>query len=351
MLRFVQFFGKDHCKLNKVSTILFSLHVGQLTMIAEQLKNILKDMGEDRFSSIDEILSKKEQNLSEIQSRMTAYQKDFWFDGHEIQSSSDLVKVRAKSSIDIINEQLKTPPYGIFTPGPIVSTSSGSTTGIKKMYPRSLDDYYRYMLGKIRTFQHYGVDSSDVFSSTETGGMFLAHAGHEDAAVICYNATRARTHDPVLTKRLEFMGEMGVTIISGTPTKLLRMARLGPKKYIKNKIKLIISVGEKLTDAEEIAKAFDVKLVTDSYGSVEMGNIFWTCPFGHKHVNDDVLHIIPSNDNDRSLFSNLSSLPVFNYDLGENLNFSYKGKCECGSYLPTVDAFTIDGPSRANKND
>lgn len=318
-------------------------------MIAEQMRNSLRELGLDNFTSRAEIEERKEQNLRRTLSRMTDNQKDFWFGGVDVECVRDLQNVKHKLPSDIIEAQMSKPPFGIFTPGPIISTSSGTTTGVKKLYPRSLDDYYRYTFGKVRTLQHYGVNETDVFSSTDTGGMFLAHNGCEDAAVICFGVQRARTYEHNLKKRLEFWGEMGVTVISGTPTKLLRLARLKPRNYMKRQIKLILSVGEKLHDAEEIAEAFGVPRVTDSYGSVEMGNIFWTCPYGHKHVNDDLLDI--TTQDGVTTFSNVTSLPIFRYVLGETLEFSYKGRCECGSVLPTVDKFVVNGPDRANKVD
>jgi phenylacetate-coenzyme A ligase PaaK-like adenylate-forming protein len=318
-------------------------------MIAEYMKTTMLPLALDNFNSIDEVYNRREQNLTDIISRMTEEQKDYWFDGVNVKSTDDLSKIPKRTPEDILNLQLAKPPFGLFTPGPIMSMSSGTTAGVRKLFPRSLDDYYRYTLGNARLLLKYGIDDTDVFSSTDTGGMFLAHISYEEAAMVFCGARRARTSEHSLVKRLEFMGEMGVTVLSATCTKLLRMAKLNPKKYLKRPMKMVMSLGEKLHDAEEIAEAFGVKHVVDSYGAVEFGSIYWTCPAGHKHVNADMLFM--ENTSDLTYFSNLSSLPVFRYGLGEKLSYSYKGQCECGSHLPTVDAFEIKGPDRSNKVD
>ena len=140
------------------------------------------------------------------------------------------------------------------------------------------------------------------------------------------------------------MNQYGVTVLSASPAKLLRMAKLKPKTLLSRPLKMVISAGGPIKHEEEIADAFGVNQIVNFYGSAEMSNIAWTCNRGHFHVNIDLCYI-----NQGKYFTNLTNLPVFNYVQGEELKFSYKGTCACGSNLPTVDKMIVSIADRNHK--
>jgi phenylacetate-coenzyme A ligase PaaK-like adenylate-forming protein len=306
---------------------------------------ILDNLCFDHYLPYDQILLKQEQNFHNHLQRLTPEEKQIWFQGVNVQSISDVKKLPVRSSSDIIKMQITNPPYGMWSKGEILFTSSGSSNSIRKVVPRSLENYYRYMMGVARGLENHGVNQTDAILTTDSGDMFAGHTVIEDAATHFLGASRVRCSSPLLKDKLTSMEYYRVTVLSGTPGKLIRLAKLMPKNILSHPLKMVISLGGTLENKEEIADAFGINQVVDYYGSSEMGNIGWTCAHGHFHVNIDMCHISQGK-----YFTNLTNLPIFNYAQGEELNFSFKGTCECGSNLPTVDQFTVSNFNKLEKD-
>ena len=130
-------------------------------------------------------------------------------------------------------------------------------------------------------------------------------------------------------------------------TELLVRKKLITRQQLNTALEVQKKTGRPLENQDEIARAFGVDLIIDYFGASEIGNIYWTCRHGHRHVNDDLINVIHKNNT--SYYSNLWSLPAWNYDIGDRIEFSYKGRCECGSWLPTVDLFIPKNYDNINK--
>ena len=292
------------------------------------------------------ILDNKQHNFEYMLATMSLKQKNFWFDGHDVLTLSDLVNSKVTTAQDLITEQQSNPPYGPFSNGEILIISSG-TTGYNKQYPYKLENWLIYATSAARGLLLHGVDSTDRILTTDVGSLQAGYRAVEDAATHICGAQLILDRSVNLTSKLEHIDRFKVTVFVGNSKKLHRMAKLNPKSFFSHKLKVLIQTGTPLTDPEILCDAFGVDHVVDYFGSAEMGNISFTCQHGHQHVNDDFFHIICKND--KSYYSNISSLPIWNYDVGDVINYSYKGQCKCGSYLPTLDKFVPKNSNFSHK--
>jgi len=297
-------------------------------------KQKLLDLCLNQYDSYQQIQNNKIDNFQNFLLTLTDDDKKWWFGNTNINTFEDLEKLPVRSGADIIENQQKNPPYGLWNQGPMVFASSGSTNNVRKVFKRTLENYYQVIVGPARCLQNHGVNNFDTVMSTDPGGMFMGHAVIEDAAVYLLDATRVRVASSLLNDKITAMNQYGVTVLSGSPGKLQRMAKLNPKKRLSTPLKMLINTGGKLEHSQQVADAFGVEKIVDMYGALEIGNISWTCKHGHVHVNIDLCHIEQGK-----YFSNLTNLPIFRYQLGEEIHYSYKGTCACGSNLPTVDKF------------
>jgi len=291
------------------------------------------------YHSYEQILFYQRSNFKDHLLR-NQHELKWWLGDAVLEKIEDIDNLPIRTPLDIIEQQLINPPYGMWSKREMVFTSSGSTNNHRKVFPRSWEDYLRYLIGVVRSMENYGVNHDDTVMTTDSRGVFTGHIVIEDAAIHILGAPRIRCNSTLPTERLQMMEQFGVTVFSGSPTKLLTMAKLEPKKHLSRPLKMVISTGSILTNTDEISDAFGVNHVTDMYGSTEMGNIAWTCNQGNFHVNIDLCYIEQGR-----YFSNLSNLPLLRYEQGEELYFSHKGTCACGSNLPTMDRFvgsTID---------
>jgi phenylacetate-coenzyme A ligase PaaK-like adenylate-forming protein len=310
------------------------------------IKQQLLDLANVHLMPRDQLLKQQNINLTSHLERLTEKEKIFWLGSNVVESIVDLQQLPIRTDQDIIAEQLANPPYGIWLKNSVIFTSSKSTQGIRKTFSRSLDDYWRFIASPARSLLSHKVDQSDTILTTDTGNMFSGHLVIEDAATMICGATRVRIGDRLLTNKLQAIKEYGVTVLSASPAKLLRMAMLDPKKYQTRPMKMIISTGGKLENPEFIAEAFGVERITNLYGMAEFCNIAWTCSHGHWHVNEDFVHIEQGK-----YFTNLINLSVFRYQPGESLTYSYKGTCSCGSNLSTVDKFETNNEVDRSRKD
>lgn len=284
----------------------------------------------------DIIKTAKQQNFISALSRMTPEQKSWWFGSNIPGQLEHLESSPTFLSHQIIAAQAQNPPYGPFESGEVLVTSSGST-GTKKWIPYSLENWLRYIVSCSRGMRSIGIDHTDRILTTDPGGMFTGYQAMEDAAKWICGSQIVIDRGPSLKKKLELIDEHKITVLISNSRKLQRMAMMEPKKYFSHQLKAVIQTGRPLEHQEEIAQAFGVNSVIDYFGASEIGNIYWTCRHGHRHVNDDLINVVRRDNH--SYFSNLWSLPAWNYDIGDDIEYSYKGQCACGSWLPTVDYF------------
>lgn len=300
-----------------------------------QLRSTIRNHALNHTISQQTVLDNKQQNLSNILSELSSQQRAWWFGSNSVNTVAELELCDAVPTQRIQELQAQS-PHGIFGSGELMMTSSGST-GRKKIVSCDLEHWFRYFTGCSRQLFAAGVDNTDRVLTTDPGMMQSGYRALEDAAKYAVGAQLVIDRSTSMTRKLEMIAEHEVTVLIANPVKLMRMAKLQPHRYFKHPLKAIISTGMPLENAEIIKSAFKTDKLYDVFGSVEISQIYFTCQHGHRHVNDDLLHVV--NKQGKSLYSNVWSLPVFNLDSGDYLEYSYKGKCDCGSYLPTVDVF------------
>lgn len=277
---------------------------------------------------------------------MTPRQRAWWFQDRPVQTLEHVASLPIRGPQDLMHEQEINPPWGLFEFGEVLVQNSGSTNA-RKAFPFALDAWLRYVTPAARGMLMAGVGPGDRVLTTDVGGTQAGYRTPEDAAAWICGAQIVLDRSVSLVSKLEHMRDHGVTVLIANWAKLSRMARLYPSKYFTHKLKLIISTGLPMEDPRSVAQAFGVDWIMDYYGSSEMGNTYFSCSHGQRHVHDDFIHVSQSDQG--SLFSNLSALPIWNYSLGDRLEYSYKGRCGCGSHLPTVDNFVTKSYSNITK--
>jgi len=310
-----------------------------------QLRDTIRGHALSHTVSQQTVLANKQRNLSNTLAEISSEQHAWWFGNHTVNTIHELESCDAVPA-SRVQELQDTAPHGIFGTGELMMTSSGST-GRRKVVSCDLEHWFRYFTGCSRQLFAAGIDHTDRVLTTDPGMMQSGYRALEDAAKYGTGAQIVIDRTTSMTRKLEMIAEHDVTVLIANPVKLMRMAKLQPHRYLKRPLKAIISTGMPLEDPEIIKSAFKTDKLYDVFGSVEISQIYFTCQHGHRHVNDDLLHVV--NKQGKSLYSNVWSLPVFNLDSGDYLEYSYKGQCDCGSYLPTVDVFVSKSYLGINK--
>lgn len=298
----------------------------------------MKKLADQHLKSRDAVLEQKNRNFQDMLETMTCEQHQWWFRNAKVKSLDDLAKVEISDGHRILDAQSRGgDAYCPFLQGEILLTNSGSTES-EKYFSYSLENWWRYVAVVSRGLSAHGVGPGDVVLSTDIGRMQSGYRAIEDAAAWICGATVLRNRNTTLTKIIDLCHSAGVTVLISNDKKLHRMATLLQDRNRPPKIRSIIQTGMPLTQPKALCDAFCVPYIIDYYGDTAIGNIYWTCSHGHRHVNEDSIHTVQQKG--MTCFSNLLSLPVWNYNIGaETLLYSYKGRCGCGSYLATVDQF------------
>lgn len=299
----------------------------------------MKDRADLHLKSRDAVSEQKHQNFQHMLKSMTPAQHRWWFGDSQVRSLDDLTSVEIFDGSRILHAQRQAGNrHAPFHQAEILLTNSGSTEP-EKYFPYSLENWWRYVAVVSRGLTAHGVGPGDVVLSTDIGRMQSGYRAIEDAAAWICGATVIRNRSTSLTTIIDLCHKFGVTVLISNTKKLHRMAKIvHDTKNRPSQIRCIVQTGMPLTEPTELCTTFGVPYIIDYYGDVAVGNIYWTCPHGHRHVNEDSVHTVQRKG--ITYFSNLASLPVWNYNIGqETLLYSYKGRCECGSHLSTVDQF------------
>lgn len=253
--------------------------------------------------------------------------------------------VPTHSPEELLQLQKKHPPFGLFQKGPILVENSGSTTE-KRRLPFNLSQWIQYVSPAARGLAHYGIDHTDVILTTDVGSTQAGYRTIEEAATWYCSSTVINERSASLPRKLTTMEEYGVTVFVGNGPKIERIMKMLSHTNLANQLKLIIITGIPTTRTKQIEDTFGCP-VTDYYGSSEMGHTYYKCKHNQRHVHVDFVSVIQKQN--KSLFSNIATLPIFNYDLGDELHYEWNGRCDCGSFLPVVTHFKTKDFSHINK--
>jgi phenylacetate-coenzyme A ligase PaaK-like adenylate-forming protein len=217
------------------------------------------------------------------------------------------------------------------------SSGSSGKTRVKHYY--SWDNWLELLIGMSRSFIAHGIDESHTLMTTDVGNSQIGYRLVEDSASFLCSAKVIKSGGTTWSDKIQMIQEFGVTVFCATTTKLKRIGALIKNKDQVKSLKLIIQIGEPMSsqDCQLIKDLYGVNTVLDSYGCVEAGQISFNCSAGNIHVHEDLVHVVNIQGN--SYATKLVSLPIFNVLSPEILQYSYKGKCDCGSFLATVDKF------------
>ena len=310
----------------------------------KQFRSLLRSKALLHTISQQAILDNRLRNFKSALSRMSTDQAQWAFSDYAVTTLEDLRTLSETTPEDVALMQKQLPPYGHFYNGEILVQNSGSTSN-KKLFPFDLESWLNYVTPAARGLLAMGVDSTDRILTTDPGSTQAGYRTPEDAATWICGAQLILDRSVSISNKISTINNFGVTVLIANYKKLERLVALKPK--FDQPLKAVINTGMPLEEPRRIADALGVDYIMDYYGSSEMGNISYTCQHKNQHVHDDYAHAVQQDG--KTLFSNLSSLPLWNYNLGDSVEYSYKGLCKCGSYLPTVDFFKAKDYSSINK--
>lgn len=298
----------------------------------------LKEDANLHLISRQAVLERKNQNFDTLLLRLTPKQKQFWFGNVNVRTLDDLQYVLPHRSVDVVATQKQNPPFGINDPGQLLFMSSGSTGLERPRWFFSWKDWLLHNIGAGRSLLSYNVNHNDSVMTMDVGNSQNGYKQFEDASSMMCGAKIIKSGATTWSEKLSLVLDHNVTILVGTTTKLIRLASIITDDY-KSGLRLVVQIGEPITheQIQLIKEKFKVPYVLNGYGSVEMGQVSYSCPYGNTHFHDDLVDLV--NADGTSLFTNLSGLPVVNYILGENVQIDYNGPCACGSYLSQVTIF------------
>ena len=301
------------------------------------IRNHLKDICLSHLTGPLDLIA--EQNFTNQLSKLSEQQKNFWFKGHKVSKLADLENVPAVTNEEIIATQLLDFPHGILEPGEILLMSSGSTGSPRVQYYQSWDNWINYQIGAARGLLAHEIGPADTLMTTDVGNMQAGYRNIEEAASLICGTKIIKSGQTTWHQKLDLINDHKVTVLVASTTKLRRLAGSIQEKNKVSSLRLIIQVGEAFSteDAHYVSEAFGVEKIVNFYGCAEMGQISYTCPFEHTHVHDDLMHVVQGESG--SLMTKLTGLAIFNIANHDIIQYTYKGKCRCGSYLPTVDVF------------
>ena len=274
-----------------------------------------------------EILAHQESNLQEMLTIMTKREKEFWLESDKKIFTAD----------DVRNTQTQENPWGVFCDNDKgwVMTSGGSGGQKKIKWPSDWNRLLRSGIQTSRIFDAVGISRSDVLFTYDTGTMYSGNKMIEAGFSLVLDGHVIQSQVSTIREKLTTCFDFGVTFISGVPRFLEKFARYLKLQNKRMPLRMLISTGYKYTQDQRklFEDTFECR-VGDMYGSVECGNIFWTCPQGRNHVNIDLVKV-EKDPAGNTLFTGLNVNPVFNYFSGDRLEIVWPEKpCECGSHLP-----------------
>lgn len=282
------------------------------------------------LESAEAIREHQQQNLEWIRSTMTEPEREFW--------SQD----RVFTAEDLRQAQQAQPPWGVWQERPITwpRISSGSSGRERLRFPYGFDSVLRAGIGCARAFDVRGITEQDALFSYDPGRMYVGHMNIRTGFSLILPGHVIESQVTTLREKVEQCLANRVTFVCGVPRNLEKMARFVIDNRIDMPLRGCASTGYAFTKSqmELVQRAFGCEII-DFYGSVECGNVFWSCSHGKNHVNIDLTMI--ENKNDQTLFTGISVMPIFNYHTGDHIRYEWPDRvCGCGSHLPVVTEFS-----------
>ncbi|HEY3426811.1 MAG TPA: AMP-binding protein [Negativicutes bacterium] len=224
------------------------------------------------------------------------------FQPEKLVTLADIKQIPFVTKEEIRQSQEVNPPYGIMqvdNRGPItrIAMTSG-TTGDPILIPFTEEDYFGvWCEGAVRSLWAAGIRKEDIvhvaFGFTPFVGLFGAYDACEH--LIGSQVIPGGAWSSLL--RLKMIKKLRVTVLLGTPTYILHLARVAEENGIDPRslgIKTIITTGEpgmmSVPSTGARLKAVWGSNVFETSGTQETNYIAWVCEEGTAHLNDDLLY-------------------------------------------------------------
>jgi len=220
----------------------------------------------------------------------------------QIRGLADIGKLPFTTKDLIRRSQQEAPPYGLMladrlTQADVVRVAMTSgTTGKPVLLPFTQADYALWMEGVARGLWAGGVRRDDVvhaaFGFTPFIGLFGAH----DVAERWIGATVIPGGAWDSAIRINMIPFLGITVLMGTPTYLLRLGRLAVEQghdlstWPVKKLFVTGEVGPASSPAtgKRLGELWHAE-VHEFCGTQETNYFAWDCPHGHFHWNEDLI--------------------------------------------------------------
>lgn len=258
-----------------------------------------------------EVIDKVVENLFQDQIRFvwenSSALRNIWTEAgvkpEDVKSIKDIGRLPFITKTMIRESQKNSPPYGLMiadgiTQADIVRLAMTSgTTGKPVLIPFQKKDYELWMQGVVRSLWAGGVRRGDVvhaaFGFTPFVGLFGAH----DATERLINATVVPGGSWDSNQRTQTLPALGVNVLMGTPTYLLRLGRLAMEEGhdLKSwKIKTLFVTGEvgpasSPATGERLRSLWHCD-VNEFSGAQEQNYFAWSCSHGGYHWNEDLVY-------------------------------------------------------------
>ena len=316
-------------------------------MITELLSKVKKEAIRKRdlhLISKDAILDQAEKNLTEMTSLLNDDLKTFnklngsvpnsieGLKNYPIKDTSDLKAfIREKKSNVFLNDA---------SSGWRVTNSSGTSSSEQIVLPYDLRCQWNVTIQAGRPLTNNEFTENDCLLCLEAGKQQGGYIPIQNHITWVGPGSLASNILSTSKEKIDTVKKQSVNWIAGTPKTVTQFANAYFRQEQKSlNAKKIILTGAPATEEQmNTMKKYLGTSFINMYGIMEMGNIAWTCNAGQQHVNIDFVNV--SNRDGKTIYDGLSLFPIFNYHVGDNIEYEWNGKCDCGSYLPTVTKFS-----------
>jgi phenylacetate-CoA ligase len=235
---------------------------------------------------------------------------------------------------------------------------TSGTTGKPVLLPFSKQDYDLWMQGVVRSLWAGGVRRGDIvhaaFGFTPFVGLFGAH----DAAERLIGATVVPGGSWDSNMRINTLPALGVNVLMGTPTYLLRLGRLATEEghnLAEWGIKALFVTGEmgpasSPATGERLRTLWHAE-VNEFCGAQELNYFAWSCPHGSFHWNEDLVYAevlnpetkepVPEGESGELVVTDLRQRthPVVRFPTGDLVRGFEPRTCRCGRTLKHFKGF------------
>lgn len=283
--------------------------------------------------------------------------------GH-LRSLEDIRRLPHLTKEEIRMSQEKNPPYGMMCMpdrGSIIRIGMTSgTTGEPVIIPFNEQDYFGvFCEGAVRAVWAAGVRKSDVVHAAFGFTPFLGLAAAYDCCehLIGSLVIPGGIWNSLL--RLRMIKKLGITVLMGTPTYLLHLAKVAEENGMDARalgIRIIMTAGEPGSmsipnTGLRLEEAWGCK-VFDYCGTQETQYLAWMCDEGVGHMNDDLVYCevldpetnepVAPGQSGKLVVTDLvgKTHPCIRYETGDLVRGIDAGTtCACGRTLSVMKGF------------